>query len=349
MRSILCRRFYPGGLHVYLSRDAGRRARRRVLVQHRRLSDDYNVVALDAAGHRRRGRARPVRDGEAADRATIPLLRRPFSIFEMLRDATGRPTGITHPQQARRRAARRCSSSCGRATRSPASARSAAPSSSSSRRQRGLDGGRRRRPGAVRHARRAPARARRPPAPVLRRPHAQRDLHCADVFERPRRRRRRAPPRTAAAATTGFVTVPLARAFGRPPARAVRVYACGPTPMMRAVAELAPRATAAAATCRSNRSWAAASAAATAASSGCCDAGGQRHFVRSCVNGPDLRRQHARVGRAGALMEPPGPLDHASGRCAWPTRSSPRAAASATATSTRTPAWWISPRSAPSS
>ena len=63
-------------------------------------------------------------------------------------------------------------------------------------------------------------------------------------------------------------------------ARDVRLYVCGPTPMMRAVAKLAAAHGTARATSRSSRSWAAASAAATAAS--CSTRDGRRHRRTSC-------------------------------------------------------------------
>jgi dihydroorotate dehydrogenase electron transfer subunit len=59
-----------------------------------RLSDDYSVLALAAPGI-----AAIARPGQFVmvkpSRGMDPLLRRPFSIFEILRDAAGTPTGIT--------------------------------------------------------------------------------------------------------------------------------------------------------------------------------------------------------------------------------------------------------------
>src|SRR5512141_705317 len=64
------------------------------VIANRRLSADYNVLALDAAAIA--ARARP---GQFVmikpSRGLDPLLRRPFSIFEVLRDAGGAPTGIS--------------------------------------------------------------------------------------------------------------------------------------------------------------------------------------------------------------------------------------------------------------
>src|SRR5262245_5087960 len=59
-----------------------------------RLSDYYSVLALAApeiAGLARPGQFVMVKPSRSAD----PLLRRPFSIFEILRDAGGTPTGLS--------------------------------------------------------------------------------------------------------------------------------------------------------------------------------------------------------------------------------------------------------------
>jgi dihydroorotate dehydrogenase electron transfer subunit len=59
-----------------------------------RLSEDYSVLALDApeiAGLARPGQFVMVKPA----RGTDPLLRRPFSIFEILRDSAGHATGLS--------------------------------------------------------------------------------------------------------------------------------------------------------------------------------------------------------------------------------------------------------------
>jgi dihydroorotate dehydrogenase electron transfer subunit len=64
------------------------------VVSNTRLSDDYNVLAFDApeiAAAARPGQFVMVKPKDGTD----PLLRRPFSIFEILRDASGRATGFT--------------------------------------------------------------------------------------------------------------------------------------------------------------------------------------------------------------------------------------------------------------
>jgi len=64
------------------------------VISNTRLSDDYNVLALAAPEI-----ARQTRPGQFVmvkpARGLEPLLRRPFSVFEVLRDASGAPSGIT--------------------------------------------------------------------------------------------------------------------------------------------------------------------------------------------------------------------------------------------------------------
>lgn len=64
------------------------------VVANTRLSHDYNVLALDApeiAATAVPGQFVMVKAAPGHD----PLLRRPFSVFEILRDATGTPTGLS--------------------------------------------------------------------------------------------------------------------------------------------------------------------------------------------------------------------------------------------------------------
>jgi dihydroorotate dehydrogenase electron transfer subunit len=67
------------------------------VIANRRLSADYNVLALAApeiAAAARPGQFVMIKTSSGAlDNA--PLLRRPFSIFEILRDADGRPSGVS--------------------------------------------------------------------------------------------------------------------------------------------------------------------------------------------------------------------------------------------------------------
>jgi dihydroorotate dehydrogenase electron transfer subunit len=64
------------------------------VISNTRLSEDYNVLALAApaiAGLARPGQFVMVKTSRGAD----PLLRRPFSIFEVLRSGNGLPTGLS--------------------------------------------------------------------------------------------------------------------------------------------------------------------------------------------------------------------------------------------------------------
>jgi dihydroorotate dehydrogenase electron transfer subunit len=62
--------------------------------ENRRLSIDYNVLALDAPAIAATATAGQFMMIKAA-RSRDPLLRRPFSIFEVLRDQTGAPLGVS--------------------------------------------------------------------------------------------------------------------------------------------------------------------------------------------------------------------------------------------------------------
>src|SRR5579862_6958703 len=64
------------------------------VIANRQLSGDYNVLALAApaiAAAAAPGQFVMIRAGGGCD----PLLRRPFSVFEVLRDSNGTPTGIS--------------------------------------------------------------------------------------------------------------------------------------------------------------------------------------------------------------------------------------------------------------
>src|SRR5687768_13134350 len=64
------------------------------VIENRRLSEHYSVLVLDAPAV-----AAAARPGQFVmvkpSRGTDPLLRRPFSIFEILRDASGDVTGVS--------------------------------------------------------------------------------------------------------------------------------------------------------------------------------------------------------------------------------------------------------------
>jgi dihydroorotate dehydrogenase electron transfer subunit len=64
------------------------------VLSNRRLSSDYNVIALGApaiATETAPGQFVMIKPASGLD----PMLRRPFSVFEVLRDASGRPIGLT--------------------------------------------------------------------------------------------------------------------------------------------------------------------------------------------------------------------------------------------------------------
>ncbi len=201
-----------------------------------RLSEDYSVLALAApeiAGLARPGQFVMVKPS----RSTDPLLRRPFSIFEILRDANGHPTGLSilnkrigvgtrliYDAEPGSRVA--CLWPLGRPfepVEPPQQAWMVA-------------GG----VGLAPFLTLAEALISRGTAATLfygaRR---ARDLYYLNLFER-------LGVRTVAATedgslgTKGFITSPLNDALAAlPPGEAVKLYVCGPTPMMRAVATIA--------------------------------------------------------------------------------------------------------------
>ena len=200
-----------------------------------RLSEDYSVLALAAPAI-----AQAARPGQfvmlKTSRGMDPLLRRPFSIFEVLRDAQGHPTGISVFNkrigkgtgllyEVEAGAHLHCLGPLGRPFEPvlpPAEAWMVA-------------GG----VGLAPFVTLAEALLARGTATTLfygaRR--AQ-DLHCVDLFER-LGIRIVTSTEDGSAGTAGRITVPLEQAFSRAGSRDIHVYVCGPTPMMRAVATLA--------------------------------------------------------------------------------------------------------------
>ncbi len=203
-----------------------------------RLSPDYNVVALAApeiVGTARPGQFVMVKTAAGLE----PLLRRPFSIFEILREPDGQPKGITllnkrigvgTSQLYDLEAGDRISvlGPLGRPFTLPAADADAWL----------VAGG----VGLAPFATTAEALLAAGLTPTLfygaRRAE---DLYYADWF---------ATRGVAVVYATedgsrgdrGFVTVPLARALDeRRATRPLHIYVCGPTPMMRAVTELASR------------------------------------------------------------------------------------------------------------
>jgi dihydroorotate dehydrogenase electron transfer subunit len=210
------------------------------IVGNTRLSSDYNVLSLAAPGLARAagpGQFVMVKTTAGLD----PLLRRPFSIFEILRDAAGQPTGISLLNK-------RVGVGTGWLYRAEPGARvdclgplgqpfaPVAPPGEAWMVAGGV--------GLAPFATLAEALAERgTPMALFYGARTGDDLYFAELFERLGARLMLATE-DGSRGTHGRVTAPLARALderagtGRP----VTIYACGPTPMMRAVAELGARA-----------------------------------------------------------------------------------------------------------
>jgi dihydroorotate dehydrogenase electron transfer subunit len=201
-----------------------------------RLSDEYSVLALDApeiAGVAQPGQFVMVKPS----RGTDPLLRRPFSIFEILRDGRGQPTGISilnkrigvgtrllYDAEPGTRVA--CLGPLGRAFEPvdlPVRAWMVA-------------GG----VGLAPFLTLAEALAtRRTSTTLFYGARRARDLYYTEAFER-LGVSIVASTEDGSLGTKGFITGPLNDALAAlPPGETVKLYVCGPTPMMRAVATIA--------------------------------------------------------------------------------------------------------------
>lgn len=206
------------------------------VISNTRLSHDYSVVALAApaiAALAEPGQYVMVKPS----RGTDPLLRRPFSIFEVLRDSRGEPTGITllnkrigtgtrllYEIEAGARVA--CLGPLGNPFEPvdpPAEAWMVA-------------GG----VGLAPFVTLAEAlKARRTPATLFYGARRAEDLYYVELFERLGVHTILATEDGSTGAR-GFVTGPLEAALSElPPGAEVKLFVCGPTPMMRAVAQLA--------------------------------------------------------------------------------------------------------------
>lgn len=209
------------------------------IVENRRLSSDYNVLVFHApsiAAQAAPGQFVMIKTAGAGD---MPLLRRPFSIFEIIGDP-GAPTGFsilnkrigTGTSQlfdAGAGESRRVLGPLGRPFTPPASGEAWM-----------VAGGVGLGPFVTLAA--ALRRAGRP-SRLFYGARTASDLHCADLFP---------PLGTDVVCATedgsrgdrGFITLPLERALQQASAVApddVTIYTCGPTPMMRAVSDLASR------------------------------------------------------------------------------------------------------------
>ena len=252
------------------------------VIANTRLSDDYSVVALAApaiAALAQPGQFVMVKPS----RGTDPLLRRPFSIFEILRDASGEPTGISilnkrigvgtgllYEVEPGSHIA--CLGPLGRpfaAVDPPAEAWMVA-------------GG----VGLAPFVTLAEAlRAKGAPSTLFYGARSASELYYVELFQRLGVRVVLATEDGSRGAA-GRVTAPLGEALDAlRPGAGVRLYVCGPTPMMRAVADLSAL---------HGRACDVSLEQVMGCGLGGCyscvvlarDPGGVPHFVRSCLEGP---------------------------------------------------------------
>ena len=207
------------------------------VVENRRLSSDYNVLVLHAPSIAAAAAPGQFVMIKTAGSGGAPLLRRPFSIFQILRDAGGRPeaisiinkkigTGTTQIYDAMPDARMLVLGPLGKPFVPPRSGDAWMVAG-------GVGIG----PFVTlaESLQRAGTRT-----TLFYGARTARDLHCADLF----------PPlgvelvtatEDGTAGDRGRITAPLERALQQAAGRGagVTIYTCGPTPMMRAVATLA--------------------------------------------------------------------------------------------------------------
>lgn len=256
-----------------------------LVIRNTRLSDDYNILALEApdvAARVQPGQFVMVKAGDGYE----PFLRRPFSVFEILRDAHGAPAGLTilnkrigvgtgclYDLSAGERLP--CLGPLGRPFTLPEPGGEAWL----------VAGG----VGLGPFATMADALAAQgSPATLFYGARRASDLHHADWFAS-RGVTLLTATEDGSAGTRGFITVPLEAALrAAPPASRLAIYACGPTPMMRAVAALVAR---------FDREVEVSLEQTMGCGLGGCYScvvrvkhdGQAPHFVRSCVAGPTFR------------------------------------------------------------
>jgi dihydroorotate dehydrogenase electron transfer subunit len=250
------------------------------VIANTRLSDDYNMLALDAPAI-----ARAAEPGQfvmvKANEGTDPLLRRPFSVFQILRSPSGEPTGITLLNKRIGRgttllfsAPRGLTVSCLGPLGRPFEA--IAPPGEAWMVAGGV--------GLAPFATLAEAlRDRGTPTTLFYGARRGEELFFVDYFES-LGAKVILSTEDGSRGAHGRVTAPLQAALGTPAASRARVYACGPTPMMTAVARLAIAA--------GRRCDVSLEQVMGCGLGGCYSCvvsvsrNGGRHFVRSCIEGP---------------------------------------------------------------
>jgi len=209
------------------------------VIANRRLSADYNVLAFDApeiAATARPGQFVMIKTSGGLE-STAPLLRRPFSIFEILRDAGGRPTGVSIFNK-RIGAGTSLLSRIEPGTHLPVLGPLGRPFEPIDPPAEAwmVAGG----VGLAPFVTLASAlMARGTPATLFYGARRADDLHCVELFEA-LGVKMVLVTEDGSRGIHGRVTVPLASALAaRPLGSPVKLFVCGPTPMMRACARLA--------------------------------------------------------------------------------------------------------------
>jgi dihydroorotate dehydrogenase electron transfer subunit len=206
------------------------------VIANRRLSADYNVLSLAApeiAASARPGQFVMIRTSGGQD----PLLRRPFSIFEILRDTAGRPSGVSIFNK-RIGAGTTLLSRVEAGTRLPLLGPLGRPFEPVDPPAEAwmIAGGVGLAPFVTLAAALA---ARQTPATLYYGARRAAELYCVELFEAMGVRIVLATE-DGSRGVHGRVTVPLEAALKeRPLGNPVKLYVCGPTPMMRACAQLA--------------------------------------------------------------------------------------------------------------
>jgi len=209
------------------------------VIANRRLSADYNVLAFDApeiAATARPGQFVMIKTSGGLE-STAPLLRRPFSIFEILRDAGGRPSGVSIFNK-RIGAGTALLSRVEPGTHLPVLGplgRAFEPIDPPAEAWMVAGG-----VGLAPFVTLAAALAARgTPATLFYGARRSDELHCVELFEALGVKMVLATE-DGSRGIHGRVTVPLESALAaRPLGSPVKLYVCGPTPMMRACARLA--------------------------------------------------------------------------------------------------------------